>query len=57
MTVVEERKRHCELHRVPVVTVDDYHRHAWTAHAGNNFACCWLVPDPDPTWNVRKWNP
>jgi hypothetical protein len=52
-----DRKRHCDLHRVPVVTVDDYHRHAWTAHAGNNFACCWLVPDPDPTWNVRKWNP
>jgi hypothetical protein len=54
---VTERKRHCQLHRVPVITTDQYHMHAWTAHAGRNFACCWQPVDPDPTWERRKWNP
>jgi hypothetical protein len=56
MTVTTgERKRHCQLHQVPVITTDDYHVHSWTAHGGLNFACCWQPIDPDPTWERRRW--
>jgi hypothetical protein len=57
MTVVEERKRHCELHRVPVITQADWVEHQMTAHGGRRFGTCWLPVETDPTWDRRRWNP